>query len=328
MSVVNRSRRRQKNADWNAAGTIQEVLNKPVVPVTGGTVGKILRLISPNNAGDSSIEETLNQIILSKSLANLISLDSGWAAVFQNEHATGNGLFVKGGNTNYPTLRIQDANNNKRYEIIGTRHLINGAADDGFSAFRVNGIMTSDYLNANGIGVTYAQIIATSPYLKISTANYGFSLKKIADDQNLHLTQADAGNDVIGTWNRSGDYEAVRNLKAANFRSGIYTPTVTYTHTPAPSIVPDWHYHIVGDWVHVFGDVMITPQGGVSHVITFTLPVPSAFVGGEASGTIIAGAMLGFGSVYALPSGVVAAQVNNQLSINQRYVVNFKYKIV
>lgn len=328
MSVINNSKRRQKNADWNETGNIREIFNKPVVPVTGGTVGKILKLISPNNAGDSAIEENINQIVISKSIANLTNLDSGWAAVFQNTHTTGNGLFVKGGSINYPTLHIVDYNDNDKYKIVGNRHLINGASDDGFSAMRVNGIITSDFLNANGFGVTYGQIIAANPYLKISTANYGFELKKKADDNYLYLSQSDAGTDDICSWTRQGDFNVVRNISADNFKANTYVPTMTYTHTPAPSLASTWYYHIVGEWVHVFGDVMITPQGGVSHVITFTLPVPSAFTGDEASGTIMAGAMLGFGSVYALPSGIVAAQVNNQLSLNQRYTVNFKYKIV
>lgn len=30
--IINRSRRRQKNSDWDAVGTVQEILNKPDIP--------------------------------------------------------------------------------------------------------------------------------------------------------------------------------------------------------------------------------------------------------------------------------------------------------
>lgn len=290
MSVVNRSRRRQKNADWNAAGTIQEVLNKPVVPVTSATVGKVIKLISPNNLGDSNIQDISGRILV-------------------------NGAFDDG-STNFAVNGNLRANT-----FIGNAHglILHGGSETVYGWGQA-GTTTYDRPNAYSINVHEGlNLSAHEAYGGIKLWNQSYPTMS----GSICVLQITNNKAIVHT-----QLEVVGNVKSANLLSGTYIPAVTYTHAPAPSIVPDWQYHIVGDWVHVFGDVMITPQGGVSHVITFTLPVPSAFVGGEASGTIIAGAMLGFGSVYALPSGVVAAQVNNQLSMNQRYVVNFKYKIV
>jgi len=324
MSVVNRSRRRQKNADWNAAGTVQEILNKPI-PLQGekgdkgdkgdtgdqgiqgiqgiqgvqglkgdkgdkgdtgdsdisGTPGKILRFITNNMAGDSTIEQVSGRTIISSYDDGLHDVILGGKTRFQDHLRKVNTSSGNYGSPYYETL-IRYGHVNGWFAEIQGGNIYNSTL----------GTVLRFKINADDGSAKYPMWFDTSGYTRLGT--------------NLY---SDA------------------NIYAQNLSSGAYTPVFTYTNGSVTAYA-EFHYFRIGDMVKVTGHLLANAIAGTSHYLKISLPIESNFTLIEdASGQSVTALRQSCPITAHVDDNVAYMQIDTSSTGNYRFIVDFTYKI-
>ncbi|BFG69609.1 hypothetical protein KACHI17_04900 [Sediminibacterium sp. KACHI17] len=291
MSVINRSHRRQKKSDWNAEGTVQEILNKPI-PLKG-------------DKGDQGIQGIQG-----------VKGDKGDQGI---QGIQG----VKGDKGDQGIQGIQGIKGDKGDQgIQGIQGVKGDKGDQGIQGIQGVKGDKGDKGDPGSSSAISDELMIGFP------ASYKASLFKFHMESFLELMFFQGeGFYPAFEFHENGDFTSFGNISAANFGSGSYSPTLSYTNGSATPYA-DFHWTRVGDIVRVTGHLLANAVSGTSHYCKISLPIESEFTLPEdVSGCSVTALRQACPIIAHVIDNVAYLQIDTTSTGNYRFIVDFTYKI-